>query len=128
MPENEVPKQPDSENDANEPEFDILSRLMEQPLRARHREFPKPETPVEDDPIDEFWAAFSMITHTGERFTINVCFRNRNHYNTQMHKFETAKNVHVVLQDINDESVVIKRDVLLHVLPGQEEITTKKKW
>ncbi|MEL6150855.1 MAG: hypothetical protein AAFU54_12560 [Chloroflexota bacterium] len=130
VPDNkpEQPENPGSDdNTENSFETDILSRLRDiprskSPFQAR-QEDPDPE------PDEEFWAIFSMITHTGERFVINACFRNTQHYNAEMHKFETAKNVHVVLKDVNGESIVIKRDMLLHVLPsGQQEVPDKKSW
>ncbi len=124
-PEN-TPKPPESNNN-NHDDIDILSRLREAP-KPLPRYQPKPPPPPEE-PEEDFWAAFSMMTHTGERFTINVCFRSKKHYNTEMHKFETAKNAHIVLTDANGESVVIKREILLHVLPqGTEESIEKRKW
>ena len=122
----EIPNdKPDPEKDNSD--VDLLRRLPVAPISPFRRPV-KPE-PKEEEPIEEFWAVFSMMTQTGERFSINVCFRNRQHYNSQMSKFETAKNIHIVLHDINDESVVIKRDILLHVLPVTiEEISDKKRW
>jgi hypothetical protein len=133
LPENK-PEQPENhQNDdsSNVDPFDtdILSRL---------RDIPRPKSPFqarldevepEPEPDEEFWAIFSMITPTGERFVINACFRNSQHYNAEMHKFETSKNIHIVLKDANGESIVIKRDLLLHVLPyGQQEVPDKKHW
>jgi len=122
------PNKPDS--DKSDFEVDILSRLREVP--RPHQKFPRrAEDPIEDEeePEEDFWATFSMITHTGERFVINVCFASRRAYNTEMKKFETAKNVHIVLQDVNGESVVIKREMLLHVLPqSNEELPERKRW
>lgn len=120
------PHQPD--DNRNEPELDELPLPPLKPNPFIRR--PEPRIEENNDPIEEFWAAFAMITHTGERFVVNVCFRNKAHYNAEMHKFETAKNIHIVLKDINGESVVIKRDMLLHVLPDgvDEETDDKKSW
>ena len=116
---------PKSNNDGRD--VDLFNRSSTPSPFSRHTSNP----PVEDnDPIEEFWATFSMITHSGERFSINICFRNRQHYNAEMHKFETAKNIHVTLKDINGESVVIKREMLLHVMPAEvaEHPSKKQDW
>lgn len=114
---------PNKDND--DYEVDIFSRLREMPKKPKPTFPPTPE-PEDDEPEEDFWATFSMITHTGERFAINVCFRSRKHYNAEMHKFETAKNSHVVVRDANDEAVVVKRDILLYILPhGSEEMPDK---
>jgi hypothetical protein len=118
---------PKPDDDGKETDLDLLQRLPASSPFARHPS--NPATP-EDEPIEEFWAVFSMITHTGDRFSLSVCFRNRQHFNLQMKKFETAKNMHIVLKDINDESVVIKRDMLLHVLPEDHDTpaTDNRPW
>lgn len=119
-------------DDGRTPSFD--DNPFRSPITTTHSPFVQRESRVETqpdpDPIEEFWASFAMITHTGERFTISVCFRNRKHYNTEMRKFESAKNIHIVLKDINEESVVIKRDMLLHILPEgvEEQPEGKKRW
>ncbi len=119
-------KTPDPDNDNNqETDVDLFSRLpAPSPFR---RPFPAAPVEEEEDPIEEFWVTFSMITHTGERFSLTACFRNRKHFNAEMHKFETAKNMHIVLRDINDEAIVIKRDALLHVLPAETDATENLK-
>jgi hypothetical protein len=110
---------PNQDND--DFEVDIFSRLREMPKKPQPNFQPTADA-EEDEPEEDFWATFSMITHTGERFAINVCFSSRKHYNAEMHKFETAKNAHVAIRDVNDETVLIKRDILLYVLPyGNEE-------
>lgn len=109
---------PDDDRD----DFDIVGRLREKEAERPRRFRQASEAAAEAEPAADFWAVFSMITHTGERFELRVCFNGREHYNTEMHRLETAKNTHVVLKDANDESVVIKREMLLHVLPsGQGE-------
>ena len=96
------------QSDENPPEsVDVLDRLA---AFARELDF-------EEEQEEDFWAVFSMMLPSGERFSLNLCFRSRHHYNTEMMKFQTAKNLHVVLRDANDESVVIKRDLLVYVLP-----------
>jgi len=124
-PDNPFEDVPQSDDD--EPnERDILSRLHEKRPERPRSLFP-PLEKEEPEPEEDFWAAFSMMTHTGERFVIRVCFRGKAHYNTQMSRLETAKNTHIVLKDVNDESVVIKREILLHVLPsGQDEIDDRR--
>lgn len=117
------------ENDSGDFEVDLFQRITNNTSSPFTRRLEPPPPPPKEDPIEEYWATFGMITHTGERFNITACFRNRGHYNAEMHKFDTAKNIHIVLRDINDESIVIKRDQLLHVLPATlEEIPEKKKW
>jgi hypothetical protein len=118
-------KKPNSDNDNNKDiDVDLFSRLpAPSPFR---RPFPPPAA-EEEDPIEEFWVNFSMITHTGERFSLSACFRNRKHFNAEMHKFETAKNMHIVLRDINDEALVIKRDALLHALPADVDSPENRK-
>ncbi len=115
---------PDDDRD----DFDILSRLREKEAEHPRRFRQAGEAATEPEPDEDFWAVFSMITHTGERFELRVCFSGREHYNTQMHRLETAKNTHVVLKDANDESVVIKRDMLLHVLPSGQGETDGRSW
>ena len=116
---------PNPENDNNkDTDVDLFNRLPSPSPFRRANSF---TTPEEDDPIEEFWVTFSMITHTGERFVLTACFRNRKHFNAEMHKFETAKNMHIVLKDINDEAIVIKRDALLHVLPAKSDTTEDRK-
>jgi len=119
-PENNPEKKGDDED------LDLFSRLATTAPPPRVR----PAKPApEEDLIDEFWATFALITPTGERYTLSICFRNKAHYNSQMQRFETAKNLHIVLKDINDESVVIKRDLLLHVLPAEvDEAQPDKQW
>jgi hypothetical protein len=115
---------PDNDGDVD---VDLFRRLPSSSPFTRHAS--NESKKAEDDPIEEFWTTFSMITHTGERFTLTVCFRNKKHFNAEMHKFETAKNMHVVLKDINDESIVLKRDALLHILPAElEDIQNPRKW
>lgn len=76
----------------------------------------RPTATLEEEP--DFWARFEMMTATGQRFSLDVCFKGRNHYNSEMMKLQTANNMHVVLRDANDESIVVKRDTVLYVLPS----------
>ncbi len=114
---------PDDDRD----DFDIVSRLREKETEPPRR-FRQANETTEPEPDTDFWAVFSMITHTGERFELRVCFKGREHYNTEMHRLETAKNTHVVLKDANEESVVIKRDMLLHVLPSGQADVDERPW
>ncbi|MFZ4816548.1 MAG: hypothetical protein ACOYL5_18580 [Phototrophicaceae bacterium] len=123
---------PDSDSD--DFELDAVQQRLndDEALASQSRPLPtysgRPSKLPEQDPLEDFWASFAMITHTGERFMINVCFRNRQHYNAEMHKFETAKNQHVTLRDASDEAVVIKRDLLLYVLPEAYDEIPNRKW
>ncbi|MEO0564925.1 MAG: hypothetical protein AAF125_22660, partial [Chloroflexota bacterium] len=73
----------DAPNDTpnkNDGDIDLFNRLPAPSPFTRRSTAPPAQ---EEDPIEEFWATFAMITHTGERFTLSICFRNRRQYNTE---------------------------------------------